>query len=817
MANEKSTTKPVAAKSLQQLEAEFNEKLPSYIEKVQNSWSQLSFVNWDVKLAGSLQYYCHKLAGSTGTYGYSKLAANLRQIEHILATTIATPENIKSEQLSELNQKVEALSEALAMKEQTARLTAFDGAAAPTTAQDALTIWIIDDDEETGQFIKALLQQTAHDAHYFSSIDSALSVDETLNPDLIFLDIAFPESRTAGIKAISRVRSKLNYRVPIVMISSRKDLQIRAQAFNSGCDGYLTKPILMSDLTAAIKKFGIKDHYYDKRVLIIEDDRSTALFYQALLKKHHVASKVIHDPKESIFAITNYRPHLIILDNIMPNYSGLEIARIIKQDPSFFNIPIIFVSGDSDFTLPDKTYSLGAKGFLSKPVNEQSLISTVEENLKQQEFITKQLRSNLLSGKSMLYTNHTLCFEHMEARLRRNETAYSGILMINIVNVSELRSTYGFSRTALMQEKLEEAITTNFNEFYIGCNMGLSGVLLFLESDNEKRLIESAQALLKRLDVEQHLDSKNLKDLRLSYCLTSSRTEATSFDALVDKSESLAFKAPENKLVHASLSSENQAATEGVSLDIDISTLLDNKKHYQIAYQPILSMEDQNYLIVDSYIRLQDDSGRLYQPQDFFAALVAKNDFINLDRFVLESSVKTLKSINNQSNRDVFLIIRLSPQTICNRDSLLWMSNTLQTYRVHNKRNLVISFTESDIVKHLDEFHYYAEKLKILGCLISIINFGSTKQSIAIAEAIKPDFIKFNVSSLTSGNRITAFDELLSQVRKSSSATLVATHVETASQLSRLYQHGLVNFQGHFICEPSLAIDLEQRLEMLER
>jgi YesN/AraC family two-component response regulator len=79
---------------------------------------------------------------------------------------------------------------------------------------------------------------------------------------------------------------------------------------------------------------------------------------------------------EALELIDSLKPDMIFLDINMPGVTGLEILDRIKDKPEIFSV---IVSGDGDFETIKIALEKGAKGFISKPIDENKVIDIVEK------------------------------------------------------------------------------------------------------------------------------------------------------------------------------------------------------------------------------------------------------------------------------------------------------------------------------------------------------------------------------------------------------------------------------------------------------
>ena len=122
-----------------------------------------------------------------------------------------------------------------------------------------------------------------------------------------------------------------------------------------------------------------------KRILIIEDSLvEQNIIYNAL--KNIYSTSVAHSGNSGIKLIKNSIPDLIILDLLMDDGDGWKVIKILRDDPTTRNLPIIVTTSCLDEEIV--CFKLGASDFISKPVVPEILKERIKIHLSLQERIT---------------------------------------------------------------------------------------------------------------------------------------------------------------------------------------------------------------------------------------------------------------------------------------------------------------------------------------------------------------------------------------------------------------------------------------------
>ncbi|MCA9406479.1 MAG: response regulator [Candidatus Omnitrophica bacterium] len=121
----------------------------------------------------------------------------------------------------------------------------------------------------------------------------------------------------------------------------------------------------------------------DKKILVVEDGETDRTVACRLLEKEGFQVKSAVNGQDGLKVMEHFRPDLIILDCDMPEMTGLEMCREIKDDPDTRDIPVLFLTGNSS---PDNIldcYELDAENYLPKPLNAKLLLSQVDSILNE--------------------------------------------------------------------------------------------------------------------------------------------------------------------------------------------------------------------------------------------------------------------------------------------------------------------------------------------------------------------------------------------------------------------------------------------------
>ena len=272
--------------------------------------------------------------------------------------------------------------------------------------------------------------------------------------------------------------------LPLVFFSEQDDHLTRARAIRSGGVAFFTKPV---DIVRLVDKLdGLNDEStgVPYRVLVIEEQAPVAKYYQLVLKMAGMDVQIASDPSGVLLLLEEFHPDLILMDLYLPQVSGIELAKVIRQMDEYVYVPILFVSSDDDFNKQIEALSLGGDDFLIKPIKAAHLVALVKSRLER----LKTLRTFMVRDSLTGLLNHTsfLDFLYYEFSRCQRQNSRMALAMLDIDHFKRVNDSYGHmfgdtvlkSLARLMRQRLRKSDL-------IGRYGGEEFVVLFLDTDAE--------------------------------------------------------------------------------------------------------------------------------------------------------------------------------------------------------------------------------------------------------------------------------------------------------------------------------------------
>ena len=159
-------------------------------------------------------------------------------------------------------------------------------------------------------------------------------------------------------------------------------------------------------------------------ILIVDDNPTNLEVLSESLSREGFRIAVALDGESALEQVAYHKPELILLDVMMPGIDGFETCRRLKEDPSTYDIPVIFMTALSDTENKVKGLSLGAIDYIAKPFQQEEVLARVKVHLKVQTLTrTLQSKNNLLKDEIALREREISLRKETEVELLKANTA----------------------------------------------------------------------------------------------------------------------------------------------------------------------------------------------------------------------------------------------------------------------------------------------------------------------------------------------------------------------------------------------------------
>ena len=124
---------------------------------------------------------------------------------------------------------------------------------------------------------------------------------------------------------------------------------------------------------------GVTGQRAGRKVLIVEDNELNMKLFNDLLEAHGYTTLQTKDGLEALRIARLHRPDLILMDIQLPEVSGLEITKRLKEDEDLRGIPVVAVTAFAMKGDEEKIRQGGCEGYIAKPISIAGFIQVIEQ------------------------------------------------------------------------------------------------------------------------------------------------------------------------------------------------------------------------------------------------------------------------------------------------------------------------------------------------------------------------------------------------------------------------------------------------------
>lgn len=312
----------------------------------------------------------HKLAGSLGMFGLTEGTAVAREIEYLLKDN--SPPELLAANVPALARRLRLLIEFFQVNVD-----------APMV-ESRRRILIVETNEEFARTISAAAGKRGIETHVAADFKSAQQLIKEETFDVVVFDLVSPEVNARNIPEghVQRAHDFILSISPmqVLALTSIDTFEDRLIAAQIGAHGLLPKNAPVHEIVDTCEHLlDLQTAHF--KVLTVDDDLAVLSAIKAMLERHSIRVTSLSDPRLFWSVLEETAPDLVILDHEMPNFSGLEVCRTVRNDPQWNRLPILFLSAASDPETVTSIFSAGADDLVPKPIIDIELTTRVRNRL----------------------------------------------------------------------------------------------------------------------------------------------------------------------------------------------------------------------------------------------------------------------------------------------------------------------------------------------------------------------------------------------------------------------------------------------------
>lgn len=527
------------------------------------------------------------------------------------------------------------------------------------------------------------------------------------------------------------------------------------------------------------------------RVLIVEDDRSQALFAQSVLHGAGMQAIVQMEVEGVQQAITEHRPDLILMDLHMPGLDGMRLTALIRQQPDQQLLPIVFLTGDMDPERQFEVLDSGADDFLTKPIRPRHLVAAVSNRIRrsrQQAQGHSDDTPAMKNPETGLPTRHNV-MQQLDTAL--SERQPGGVMFIEVASALGLRERYGYAAFERLMVQAGRRLAEAAHPHLLA-RLSDNSFLLLTRGIGEEALESLAGAVRQSLSAHP-LIAREDESVHLRCAIGYAGLSHGFSDA------GSALEAAERTALQARLHPDGLAAYQGIedAAAHEHLALLDGQ--IELAYQPIVAVAGGDTAQYQVLLRLRQSNGTLLSAGQVIPAAEAAGRIADLDQQMLDHALGMLH-LYQHASPPMRLFVSQSLRTLARDSFASWLLNALKEREVAGSA-LVLDVRLADALVHTVTLQQFCSRLMPVGVQFCLSQFEPGDEANALLTQLPLSFVRMAGRFAGSASSQKLRDELRLAIGSAHHAGLqvIGQQIEDPQAAAAMWMSGVDFIQGNVV------------------
>jgi diguanylate cyclase (GGDEF)-like protein len=342
------------------------------------------------EVRGQAESAAHKLAGSLGMFGADEGTRLAQEIETLLENGVS----LDRDRTQHLSQLVKALRQAV-QRMNTGELPEIISACEPIDERPWLLI------VSPNRLLAEQLEEEAASWGMRSQItpNPVVAREQITDerPNAVLLDFTAADTLDNHLTLLAEL-SACTPPVPALVLTDRDSLIDRVKIARLGGHRVLQQPVTATQVLEAVNQLLQNTRLTKATVMIVDDDPQVLMTLQRLLIPWGLYVSVLDNPLLFLDTLEATPPDLLVLDVEMPNISGIELCQVVRNDPRWSGLPILFLTSHSDADTMHQVFAAGADDYVRKPIVGPELVTRIFNRLERSRLLRTLSETDALTG-----------------------------------------------------------------------------------------------------------------------------------------------------------------------------------------------------------------------------------------------------------------------------------------------------------------------------------------------------------------------------------------------------------------------------------
>jgi diguanylate cyclase (GGDEF)-like protein len=322
--------------------------------------------------------------------------------------------------------------------------------------------------------------------------------------DVVVCDLTTAKLSGGGIEEdlAEQVRSFILSRSPmqVLALTSVDTFEDRVTAAQVGAHGFLPINVPPNEIVDTCEHLlDLQSTHF--KVLIVDDDHAVIAAVKTMLERHSIRVTGISDARLFWNVLEETTPDLVVLDLEMPNFSGLELCRAIRNDSQWNRLPIVFLSVNSDARTVTSIFSAGADDFVPKPIIELELTTRVRNRLDRDRLYRNLSDYDQLTNVRNRRSSNVVMANYL--RLAERHGLPVSFAIVDLDKFKRLNDTYGHQAGDDVLQFLGGLLRQSFRSEDVVARWGGEEFVVAMFAMRRADAVERMAEVLERLEAHE--------------------------------------------------------------------------------------------------------------------------------------------------------------------------------------------------------------------------------------------------------------------------------------------------------------------------
>lgn len=249
--------------------------------------------------------------------------------------------------------------------------------------------------------------------------------------------------------------------VPVIVLTGADVFTDRVEAVRLGAKRFLRKPANPATVLEAVDEVVKSTRFNADTVLAVDDDPSALAALAALLESQGKRVVAVRDALEFWDTLERTLPDLVMLDVGMPEVNGVELCQVLRADPRWSHLPVMFLTADTDPRTVGLIFDAGGDDYLSKPLVGPELLARVSNRLERTKLLRRMVETDPITGTANQRTSAAQIEGFLASGKRFGEPV--SIADVDVDGLRSLNDRAGYTAGDEVLRWLGELLTRSFD------------------------------------------------------------------------------------------------------------------------------------------------------------------------------------------------------------------------------------------------------------------------------------------------------------------------------------------------------------------